>query len=184
MRFAILLLTLLLPLQAQLVLRQTQTTRQTVGEKGMEASTVLEVFGPKDKLIYTLKVEGVDGRVFHDELYVISRGLEDVEWWSVYRLADGKPLFDTHVPVVRAGNHYAGVDVPADGDARLKNPRLIAVVAIANEAGAVRRIELLAEDAARARLLRSYWDVRRKLTVENDVLVYTVDGVVHRLPLV
>ena len=66
-------------------------------------------------LIHAKKVEGVDGRALNDELFVVARGLEDVEWWSVYRLADGKPLFDTHVPVVIAGKYYAGVDVPADG---------------------------------------------------------------------
>lgn len=36
-------------------------------------------------LIHTKKVEGVDGRALNDELFVVARGLEDVEWWSVYR---------------------------------------------------------------------------------------------------
>ena len=153
----------------------------------MEASTVLEVSTASNKPLYTIKVESVDGRTLKDDLFVVARGLEDVEWWSVYRLADGKPLFDTHVPVLEAGKYYAGVDVPADGDQRLKNPLLIAVVNIATAAGAVRRVELTCDDASRARLLRSYWDVRRALTAEKDALVFTILGATpdanDRIPL-
>ena len=36
-------------------------------------------------LIHTKKVEGVDGRALNDELFVVARGVEDVDWWSVYR---------------------------------------------------------------------------------------------------
>jgi hypothetical protein len=140
----------------------------------MEATTVLEVSKPDQKALYTLKVEGVDGRTMDDQLFVVASGLEDVEWWSVYRLADGKLLFDTHVPVVRIDNQYAGLDVPADGDPRLKNQRLIGVVNFATAAGAVRRVELHCADPKRAQLLRSYFDVRRTLTVEGNSLVLSI----------
>jgi len=176
MRFTILTFALLLPVQAQLVLHKTETTRQVVGEKGMEAATVLEVSTADKKRLYTLKVEGVDGRTMNDELFVVARGLEDVEWWSVYRLADGKPMFDTHVPVVQAGKLYAGFDVPADGDPRLKNSRLVGVVNMAGASGAVRRVEVHCADANRAALLRSYWDARRTLSVSGDSLVLSILG--------
>jgi hypothetical protein len=183
----ILALAVIVPVQAQLILRKTETTRQVLGEKGMEATTVLEVSKPDQKALYTLKVEGVDGRTMDDQLFVVARGLEDVEWWSVYRLADGKPLFDTHVPVVRIGQQYAGLDVPADGDPRLRNQRLIGVVHFATAAGAVRRVEVQCADPKRAQLLRSYFDVRRTLTVDGESLVLSIrdasPDVAIRIPL-
>lgn len=189
MKCKILILTLavIVPVQAQLVVRKTETTRQVLGEKGMDASTVLEVSKPDQKALYTLKVEGVDGRLVNDELFVVARGLEDVEWWSVYRLADGKPLFDTHVPVVRIGQQYAGYDVPSDEDPRLGNQRLVGVVNFATAAGAVRRVEVHCADEKRARLLRSYFDVRRTLTADGNTLVLTIrdasPNVTLRIPL-
>ena len=173
-KIALLTLAVIVPVQAQLILRKTETTRQVLGEKGMEATTVLEVSKPDQKAaLYTLKVEGVDGRTMNDELFVVARGLEDVEWWSVYRLADGKPLFDTHVPLVQIDKQYAGFDVPEDGDPRLRNQRLVGVVNFATAAGEVRRVEVHCADAKRAQLLRSYFDVRRTMAVDGASLVIT-----------
>ncbi|MBI2687502.1 MAG: hypothetical protein HYX27_14410 [Acidobacteria bacterium] len=167
---------------AGLVLRKTEQTRQVMGDKGMEASTLVEAWplgaGRKGKPAYSLKVEGVDGHAMDNELYIITRGLEDVEWWSLYRLTDGNPLFDTHVRPVRilSTGQYAGLDVPADGDPRLKDERLIGIVNITGAKNVVRRVELRCGDTKRARLLRSYWDVRRSFAFDEakGVLVLTI----------
>ena len=49
------------------------------------------------------------------------RGLEEVAWWSVYRLGTGQHLFDTYVPVVSFSIsreimelRYVGLEVPPD----------------------------------------------------------------------
>jgi hypothetical protein len=156
----------------RLVLRKTEQTRRVMGEKGTEASTVLEAWplgsDLKVKPAYSLKVAGIDGRVMNDQLFIVTRGLEDVAWWSVYRLADGKPLFDTHLPILPFEDRYAGLDVPADGDPRLKDGRLIGIVNIATAERVIRRVELRCDDVHRARLLRSYWDVNRTLTYSAD----------------
>ena len=35
------------------------------------------------------------------EVLQISRGLEEVEWWSIYKLANGEHLFDTYTPLLK-----------------------------------------------------------------------------------
>lgn len=155
-----------------LALRKTEQTRRVVGDKGMEATTTLEVWplraDQRQKPLYTLKVAGVDGRTMDSALFVVTRGLEDVEWWSVYRLTDGKPMFDTHVRMVRFSTsndvqtvRYAGFEVPPDGDARLKDETLIGVLHYAMADRELRQVEFRCADKNRARLLRSYWDVQR-----------------------
>ena len=67
---------------APLTLRKTEVTTQVVGEKGVEASIVVEASRGGKKL-YTFRVEGVNGRVFDGHLFVVERGLEDVLWWSI-----------------------------------------------------------------------------------------------------
>ncbi|HEU0119770.1 MAG TPA: hypothetical protein VFQ91_04535 [Bryobacteraceae bacterium] len=156
-----------------LAIRKTEQTRQVLNEKGMEASTFVEAWplaaDRKGAPVYTVKADGVDARTLNSAFLTIRRGLEDVEWWSVYRLADGKPLFDTYVPLAKSqdGALYAGLDVPADGDPRLKDPGLIGMFQLVTVEGAVRRLALRAGDAKRAQLLRSYWDVRRTLTFDD-----------------
>lgn len=156
-------------LAAKTVLRKTEHTTLVVGDKGREASTLIEAWplgvDRKEKPKYSLKVAGVDARSLDNQFLIVTRGLEDVEWWSLYRLSDGKPLFDTYVHPFRIPDSeiYAGLDVPADGDPRLKNQSLIGILATASAEGPVRRVEIHCANSTRARLLRSYFDVRRSL---------------------
>jgi hypothetical protein len=166
------------PPEARLTLRRTESTERIPDEKGMEALTELAV-SRGGKLLYTLKVEGFDGRPLDDTLYVIARGVEDVEWWSVYRLADGRHLFDSHVPLSRfAPGRYAGFEVPEDGDPRLRDSHLFGIVTIATAAGEVRRFPLRAKDPRLAMRLRSYWDAQRTLRFDaaRAVLLLTITG--------
>lgn len=169
-------------LASKTVLRKTEQTRQVLGEKGMEASSLIEAWplgvDRKEKPKYTIKVEGVDARSLDNELLVVSRGLEDVQWWSLYRLSDGQPLFNTFVRPLRVPdtNLFAGYDVPEDGDPRLKNPRLIGVIHFAAAEGTPRRVEIHANDATRARTLRSLADVSpaMEFNYAKKVLVLTL----------
>lgn len=169
-------------LAGKIVLRKTEQTRQVIGDKGMEASSLIEAWplgvDRKQKPKYSLKVDGVDARSLSNELLIVTRGLEDTEWWSLYRLSDGQPLFDTFVRPVRIPDSslYAGLDVPADGDPRLKNPKLIGIVTLAGAADAPRRIEIHANDAKRAVILRSYADVTPSMEFNytRKVLVLTL----------
>lgn len=169
-------------LAAKTVLRKTEQTRQVIGDKGMEASTLIEAWplgiDRKEKPKYTIKVEGVDARSLDNELLIVTRGLEDTQWWSLYRLADGKPLFNTFVRPLRIPdtNLFAGYDVPEDGDPRLKNPKLIGVIHFAAAEGTPRRVEIHANDAKRARILRSLADVTPSMEFNyaKKVLVLTL----------
>ena len=169
-------------LAAKTVLRKTEQTRQVLGDKGMEASTLIEAWplgvDRKEKPKYTIKVEGVDARSLNYDLLIVTRGLEDTQWWSLYRLADGKPLFNTFVRPIHIPDTmiYAGYDVPADGDPRLKNPKLIGVIHLAGAEGTPRRIEIHANDAKRALVLRSFADVTPSLEFNytKKVLVLTI----------
>jgi len=54
-------------------------------------------------------------------IFIASQGLEEVDWWFVYRLGTGRHLFDTYVPLVGFSiskqlpiTRYIGFDVPSD----------------------------------------------------------------------
>lgn len=156
-----------------LVLRKTEQIRRVIGDKGIEATTTLEAWplraDRKGKPLYTVKVAGTEGRTVDNALFVVTRGLEEVDWWSVYRLSDGQRMFDTHVPLVRFATardvltmRYAGFEVPEDGDPRLKDATLIGVLHYASTDRELRQVEFRCADATRARLLRSYFDVQRR----------------------
>jgi hypothetical protein len=128
------------PRDQRLLLRTNTRTKQVVDEIGMEASTTVEAWplgvDPKQKPLYSLKAEGVDSKTVDGALLVILRGLEDTEWWSVYKLGTGERLFDTYVPLLGFSirrdiqtMRYVGLEVPADdaADARLKDPHVVAV---------------------------------------------------------
>src|SRR5579862_8227745 len=117
-----------------LLLRTTTHTKQAINEIGMEASTTVEAWPVgvdlKQKPVYTLKTGGMDSRTVDDSLLVILRGVEEVPWWSVYKLETGQRLFDTYVPLVgfsirrdELTMRYAGYEDPGDDvtDARLKD---------------------------------------------------------------
>src|SRR5215471_4820701 len=84
------------PRDERLLLRKRIRTREVVGDIGMEATTTVDawLFGvdPKEKPTYTVTVSGTDPKAVNNDLLVISRGLEEVDWWSVYRLGTGQHL--------------------------------------------------------------------------------------------
>ena len=81
------------PEEERLVLRKTRQEKQVLGDEGVEATTTLEVwpFGTDLKLkpLYALTLTGTDGERVDDALWVASRGTEELEWWSVYKLGNG-----------------------------------------------------------------------------------------------
>lgn len=156
-----------------LVVRETTHSKQVIGDIGMEASTTTDAWklgtDIKGKPLYTVTVEGSESRVVEDDLFVVSRGLEEVEWWSVYRLATGAHLFDTYVPLVKWGEaerRYAGLEVPEDDhkDARLREPHVVGVLTFASEAKVIREALITCDDVKQAAQLRSFADETRTLT--------------------
>ncbi len=171
------------PSEERLVLRKTVRSRQVVGDIGMEANTTVEAWplgvNVKQAPLYTISVEGNDPQTIDSDLVVISRGLEEVEWWSVYRLGTGKHLFDTHVPLVQFSisretltPRYLGLEVPVDDvkDPRLKAPNVAAVLTYASADKVIREVLITCDDPKRAVLLRSLADSTRKLTADGGLI--------------
>lgn len=169
------------PDHERLLLRKTTQSKWILGDEGSEATVLLEAWplgtDLRQKALYTLKVTGDDGHTVDNSLFVASRGLEEVEWWSIYRLANGKHLFDTYVPLVSfsivrstVDMRYVGFLAPGSDseDARLKDPNLIGVVIYATEDQVKRRLLLTCDDAKQAALLRSFADTTRTLTFEES----------------
>ncbi len=160
-----------------LVVRATTHSKQVLGDMGMEASTTTEAWklgtDIKAKPLYSVTVEGSESRVVEDDLFIVSRGLEEVEWWSVYRLANGAHLFDTYVPLVKLGEggeyRYAGLEVAADDvkDVRLKETHVIGVLSYASRDKVIREALITSDDPKQAQLLRSFADETRTLAASG-----------------
>jgi hypothetical protein len=159
------------PRGERLLLRKTTSSKQVFGEVGEEATTTLEAWPTgvdlKQKPLYTIKVSGTGGKTVDDGLFVVDRGLEEVEWWSVYQLGTGRHLFDSYVPLVSFSiskeileQRYVGLEIPPDDtpDARLKRPNVVAVLSYASADGVKKEALLTCDDPSRAALLRSYPD--------------------------
>ena len=130
----------------------------------------------KRQPLYSLTVPGIDPRILAGGVLQVSRGLEDVEWWSVYKLGSGTHLLDTYVPLVRFSlrgeTRYAGLEVPPDDspDPRLTAPNVLAVLTYASPEKIIREVLLTCDDPQRARLLRSYFDSTRTMTFSDGAL--------------
>jgi len=161
-----------------LLLRTTTRTKEAINEIGLEASTTVEAWPVgvdlKHKPVYTLKTDGMDCRTVDDSLLVILRGVEEVPWWSVYKLASGQRLFDTYVPVLgfsirrdELTMRYAGYENPGDDvpDARLKDPHVVGVLTYASAERVIREALITSEDPKQAASLRSFADAGRTLTL-------------------
>ena len=71
-----------------------------LGEKGMEASTVLEVSTAGNKPLYTIKVEGVDGRALNDELFVVARAIAAEKDALVFTILTAAPDANYRIPLL------------------------------------------------------------------------------------
>ncbi len=163
------------PQDQRLLVRTTTRTKQVVDEIGMDASTMVETWplgiDPKQKPLYILKSPGMDGKTVDGGLFVILRGLEDTEWWSVYKLGTGERLFDTYVPLLGFSirrdiqtMRYAGLEVPEDG-AKLKDPHVVAVLTYASAERVLREALITSDDPKQAVALRSFADASRSVTL-------------------
>jgi len=163
-----------------LVLRKTSQSRQVLGDIGIEAKTTVEAWplgvDLTTKPRYTVALAGTDCQTVDNALLVISRGLEETEWWSVHQLATGALLFDTYVPLVRFSIardiqtlRYVGLEAPADdtADARLKEPHVAAVVTYASAERVIREVLITAEDPKLASQLRSFADENRQVSLSG-----------------
>ena len=162
----------------RLLLRKTTHSKETIGEIGVDAGILLEAWRFGDDLgqkpRYAISVSGTDGRTMDDAIFIATRGLEEVDWWSVYRLGTGRHLFDTYVPLVSFSiskqfltTRYVGLDVPSDdvSDSRLKQPNVVAVLIYASADRVLREALLTCDDTDQAALLRSYSDTTRSVSM-------------------
>jgi hypothetical protein len=165
----------------RLLLRKTIRSKEVLGDIGMEATVTLEAWplgqDPRQKPLYALTVSGGEGHPIDNALFLVSRGLEEVEWWSAYKLGSGQHLFDTYVPLVSFSisrealtTRYVGLDAPEDDskDARLKQPNVVAVLTYASEAKVIREALVTCDDPKTAALLRSFADTTRKVSLVED----------------
>jgi len=175
------------PKDEMLVLRKKSATKQVVDEVGAEASTTVEAWPLgtdfKDKPVYSIMTSGVDPVTLNGEIVVISRGLEDVEWWSVYKIGNGELLFDTYVPVARSSisreirtMRYVGLEVPPDGatDARLNAANVIAVLTYASAERVLREALITNDDTKAAQIMRSYFDATRTVDFDGKRIRITI----------
>ena len=152
----------------RLVLRKTVRSKQVLGDIGMEATVTLEAWRVGEDLrrkpLYSLTVTGDEGHTIDNALFVVERGLEETEWWSVYKLGSGQHLFDTYVPLLSFSisretvtTRYAGLEAPGDDtkDARLKQPNVVGVVTYASKDRIIREALVTCDDPKQAQLLRS-----------------------------
>jgi hypothetical protein len=168
------------PRGERLLLRKTIHSKEVVGDIGVDATVTVDAwrFGdnPAQKPLYTLTTTGTDIHTMDNALLVAARGVEEVDWWSVYKLGSGQHFFDTYVPLVSFSisretvrTRYVGMEVPPDdtADARLKQANVVAVVTYAAEDRVIREALLTCDDPRQARLLRSFADVTRTVAVEE-----------------
>jgi hypothetical protein len=167
-----------LPLDQRLALRMTTRTKQVIDEIGMQGSTTVEAWplgaDLKQKPLWVVRASGVDPKIVNSDLVVISRGLEETDWWSVYKLGNGAHFFDTYVPLVpfsisreELRLRYVGLEVPEDDvkDARLKEKNVVAVLTYASASRVIREALITCDSPKLAQLLRSFADTTRKVAM-------------------
>jgi hypothetical protein len=175
------------PMDERLVLRKTTQTKQVLGEVGMEATTTIAAWPLgadfMQKPVYSITVYGTDPKTLNNEVLVMSRGLEEVEWWSIYKLGTGEHLFDTDAPLVQFSTRhdervlrYVGIEVPPDDtvDTRLKAPNVVGVLTYASSEGVIREALVTADSPQNARLLRSFADSTHTLEFANGRIVLAI----------
>jgi len=171
------------PTDERLVLRTVTRTKQFVGDIGEEASTTVDAwpFGTslQQKPLYSITVAGEDRRTVNGEIFTISRGLEEVEWWSVYKLGTGERLFDTYVPLVEFSiardtvtNRYVGLEVPEDNtaDKRLRDGHVVSVLTYASAERVLHEVIITSDDPKQATALRSFDEASRTIRYTDRTL--------------
>lgn len=166
------------PRDERLLLRKTTHSKETLGDIGSESTITLEAwrFGddPRQKPLYAINITGSDGHTLDNAIFVASRGLEEVDWLSIYKLGTGQHLFDTYVPLLSFSisrdvvtTRYVGLEVPPDDtkDPRLKQPNVVAVLSYASEDRLLREALITCEDPNQAAQMRSYADETREVAL-------------------
>lgn len=166
------------PPDDRLVLRKTIHIREIMGEKGIEATTTVDAWplgaDMKQKPSYSISLPAVDCRTVEADFLEFDRGLEEVAWWSLYKLGTGEHMFDTYAPLVKFSIsqeimtlRYVGLEVPPDdaADARLKEPHVVAVLTYASAERVMKEVLITADDPKNAQLLRSYPDTTHTVTL-------------------
>ena len=169
------------PPDFRLLIRKKVRTKEIIGDMDMEGTTTVEAwpFGAdlSQKPLYAISVMGAEVKTVDGALFEVSRGLEEVEWWSIYEIGDGRHLFDTYVPLVRfsisretVAERYVGFEVPPDdaADARLKEPHVVGVVTYASGERVIREALLTCDDPNQAALLRSFADETRTASASDS----------------
>ncbi len=167
-----------LPGEQRLLLKTSSHTKELVDSIGMEASTTTQAWplgvDLKQKPLYSLTVAGIDPRVINNEVLVISRGLEEVEWWSVYKLGSAAHLFDTYTPLVQfsVGTEtqelrYVGFEVPGDDitDPRLRAQTVVGVLTYSSGDHVMREALITCDKRELATFLRSFADATRRVSL-------------------
>jgi hypothetical protein len=174
-------------LAERLVLRKTTQIKQVLGKVAKEATTTVAAWplgaAFTQKPVYSITVYGTDPKTLNNEVLVMSRGQEDVEWWSIYKLGTGEHLFDTDVPLVQFPAksdenvlRYVGIEVPPDDtvDTRLKAPNVVGVLTYASSDKVIREALLTADSPQNARLLRSFEDSMHTVEFTNGRIVLSI----------
>ena len=166
------------PRDERLLLRKTIHSKTTLGDIGVDATVTLEAWRLGDDLRqkprYAISIPGTDGHTIDNAIFVVSRGVEEVDWWSVYMLGSGQHMFDTYVPLLSfsisrdiVNTRYVGLEVPPDdtADPRLKQPNVVGVLTYASEDRVIREALITCDDRNQAAQLRSYADETRTLSL-------------------
>lgn len=164
----------------RLLLRKTTKSREVMGDMGVEATVTIDAWPLGTDLtarpLYSVTLDGLDAVVEDYAVLVFDRGTEEVDWWSVYQLGTGEPLFDSYVPVLHFSisretqtMRYVGFEVPPDdaSNPKLREPHIVGVLAYASGEKVIRRLLLTCSDAKRAAELRSFADTMRALSLEE-----------------
>jgi hypothetical protein len=168
------------PQDERLLLRKTAKSREVVGDEGIEATVTIEAWPLGSDLaakpLYAVTLDGIDATTEDSAVLVFDRGTEEVDWWSVYKLGTGEPLFDSYVPVLHLSlsrdvqtPRYVGFEVPPDDVAnpKLREPHVVGVLTYASADQVIHRLLLTCSDANRATELRSFADTMRTLSLEE-----------------
>ena len=162
----------------RLVLRTATRSTEVIDEIGMQGSITVEAWplgtDLGQKPIYGITLEAAGAKVMNQSILVFDRGLEDVQWWSVYDIEKGQHLFDTYVPPVEFSisrefdtPRFVGFETPPDdaADKRLTEPHVVGVLIYASAERVVREALLTCDDPQRAESYRSYADATRELAM-------------------